>query len=139
MLDSDLFVIDAVVHSYNLDRSNFAVPRHAEPLTEMIYGVVGLVEMGLVEDVHEDEGDVVVALRLTTPPCHMLGHLFQQIDDQVGPHLGGRTVRVVTDNGLNWDPSMSTGRAREERERRRLALIESARSGSLPLVAGGRS
>lgn len=34
------YVIDGVVHSYNLDPSNHAVPRHAEGITGMIYGVV---------------------------------------------------------------------------------------------------
>lgn len=34
------YVIDAVVHSYNLDPSNHAVPRHAEGITNMIFGVV---------------------------------------------------------------------------------------------------
>lgn len=105
---------------------------------------MNLVEMGLVENVRaDDDGDVVVALRLTTPLCHMLGQLIEQIDNRVGSQLGERTVRVVTDNGLNWDPSMITGRAREERERRRLTLIEIASSGSLPtrasLAAGGPS
>lgn len=104
---------------------------------------MNLVEMGLVEDVRDDDGEVVIALRLTSPLCHMLGHIVQQIDDRIGPELGGRTVRVVTDNGLNWDPSMITGKAREERERRRLTLVEIARSGTLPsrspLAQGGPS
>ncbi|MFJ9388952.1 amidohydrolase family protein [Nocardioides sp. NPDC101246] len=34
------YVIDAVVHSYNLDPANHAVPRHAEGITGMIFGVV---------------------------------------------------------------------------------------------------
>lgn len=37
---NDKYVIDAVVHSYNLDASNHAVPRHAEGITNMIFGVV---------------------------------------------------------------------------------------------------
>lgn len=34
------YVIDAVVHSYNLDPRNHAVPRNAEGITNMIFGVV---------------------------------------------------------------------------------------------------
>lgn len=34
------FVIDAVVHSYNLDPDNYAVPRHAQGITDMVFGVV---------------------------------------------------------------------------------------------------
>jgi len=34
------FVFDAVAHSFNLTEENFAHPRHARAITEMIYGVV---------------------------------------------------------------------------------------------------
>ncbi|KAA9151846.1 amidohydrolase family protein [Amycolatopsis acidicola] len=37
---NDKYVIDAVIHSYNLDPRNHAVPRNAEGITEMIFGVV---------------------------------------------------------------------------------------------------
>ena len=37
---NDKYVIDSVIHSYNLDPANHAVPRNAQGITDMIFGVV---------------------------------------------------------------------------------------------------
>lgn len=45
MLNGNL-VFDAVAHSFNLTEENFAYPRHAQAVTEMIYGVVSQAPKG---------------------------------------------------------------------------------------------
>lgn len=36
----DGLVIDAVAHSHNLSKENYAYPKHADPIREMIYGIL---------------------------------------------------------------------------------------------------
>ncbi|WP_214104363.1 amidohydrolase family protein [Acrocarpospora catenulata] len=40
------FVIDAVAHAFNLTEDNFAFPKHARPITDMIYGVISAAPEG---------------------------------------------------------------------------------------------
>jgi predicted TIM-barrel fold metal-dependent hydrolase len=45
-MQNDKFVVDAVAHSFNLSEDNFAVPKHAGPITEMVYGIVSMAPEG---------------------------------------------------------------------------------------------
>lgn len=86
---------------------------------------LGLDEMGLVERVEVGgEGDVEIALRLTSPTCVMVGYFRQELVDRVTDLSGVRSVEVRFDRGLDWAPSHMSERVkrlREARLRRRLA------------------
>ena len=77
MLNDGTFVIDAVAHCFNLTEENFAHRRHAQAVTDMIYGVVSAAPEGYslsedavkrdwaIEDTaamlfHESETDVAI-------------------------------------------------------------------------------
>jgi metal-sulfur cluster biosynthetic enzyme len=67
---------------------------------------LGLDEMGLVErvDVGPD-GDVAIAIRLTSPSCVMMGHFREELERRVDSVPGVRRVEVSFDRGLDWEPS----------------------------------
>lgn len=45
-MQNEKFIIDAVAHAFNLTEQNFAVPKHARPITDMVYGIVSLAPEG---------------------------------------------------------------------------------------------
>lgn len=81
---------------------------------------MGIEEMGLVESVDVDpDGNVVIKLRLTSPTCHMVSYFKVEAEDRALRVPGVRTVRAVSDIGLDWSPEMMSPAAKE---RRRAAL-----------------
>lgn len=89
---------------------------------------IGLADMGLVEDVTVSrEGDVRISLRLTSPTCNMLGFMAEEASARVGELAGVRTVEVVSDEGLDWTPSMMSPSAQERRRARIQMLHDRAR------------
>lgn len=81
---------------------------------------MGIDEMGLVRSVDIDEdGNVVVDMRLTSPCCLMVGHFTMETKARVGALPGVRTVELRHDAGMDWTPSMIAPAAEA---RRRLAL-----------------
>jgi metal-sulfur cluster biosynthetic enzyme len=85
---------------------------------------LGLGEMGLVESLEIEGGEVTVAVRLTSPSCLMHGVFLDGIEAKVGALPGVRSVRTSFDAGLAWEPTMiraDVRRARAERLRRRMA------------------
>jgi metal-sulfur cluster biosynthetic enzyme len=77
---------------------------------------LNLVEMGLVRSIEVDGREVTVGLRLTSPACHMVHYLVDEVEDVVGDLPGVDAVSVEADSGLEWRPSMMTDTAIEKRE-----------------------
>lgn len=77
-----------------------------------------IVEMGLVEDVAVDGGDVTVSLRLTSPTCMMIDRFAEQLGEEVGTLPAVDSVELETDDGLSWTPSMLSESAKEQRRER---------------------
>src|SRR5689334_14546429 len=68
---------------------------------------IGLGDMGLVEGVAvSPDGDVRINLRLTSPTCNMLGFMAEEANARVRGLAGVRSVEVVSDQGLDWTPSL---------------------------------
>jgi metal-sulfur cluster biosynthetic enzyme len=81
---------------------------------------MGIEEMGLVRSVDiDDDGHVVVDMRLTSPCCLMVGHFSIETKARVGALPGVRSVEFRHDTGMEWTPSMIAPAAEA---RRRLAL-----------------
>ena len=84
---------------------------------------MGLTEMGLVGSVEiEDDGDVTVHLRLTSPFCHMIAFMQSEAQNEVGALPGVRSVRVTGDHGLDWSPDLISPEA-QARRRRQLPVV----------------
>lgn len=90
-----------------------------------------IVEMGLIESITVDDGNVTVNMRLTTPTCTMIGYFIDEISDRVEPLDGVRSVTVNADSGLNWSPELMEEKARDRRE----AYLDQFRTGAPPTEA----
>ena len=89
---------------------------------------LSVVELGLIESIEINDGDVTVRMRLTSPGCMMIPYFHREIDEQVGMLPGVTSVELETDSGFEWAPDMMTEEARRARERRRAELEERYRS-----------
>jgi metal-sulfur cluster biosynthetic enzyme len=77
---------------------------------------IGIEDMGLVEHLGiEEDGRVSVRLRLTSPCCGMIGYFIEGVTERVSAVPDVRSVDVTVDAGLDWEPSMMSDRAREQR------------------------
>ena len=77
---------------------------------------MGIEEMGLVEAVEVDlDGNVVIRLRLTSPTCHMVSYFKVEAEERARQVLGVRSVRAVSDTGLDWSPEMMSAAAKQRR------------------------
>jgi metal-sulfur cluster biosynthetic enzyme len=74
----------------------------------------GLVDMGMVEDVAVEGGDVRIALRITFPGCWMLEYLLTESRRRVGALPSVTSVEVEADDGFQWDASMMNQERRRE-------------------------
>jgi metal-sulfur cluster biosynthetic enzyme len=83
-----------------------------------------IVEMGLVHDVEQDQGNVRVRLLLTDPMCLYLFEMRSQIIDVLSALPGVESVEVEPVSGKLWWPERMTPEARERLERRRRARLE---------------
>ena len=96
-----------------------------------------IVEMGLVHDVEQDEGNVRVRLLLTDPMCLYLFEMRAQIIEAVSELPGIASVEVEPVAGKLWWPERMGPAARERLERRRRARLEElAGLGSDPVEQG---
>jgi metal-sulfur cluster biosynthetic enzyme len=82
-----------------------------------------IVEMGLVHDVEQDQGNVRVRLLLTDPMCLYLFEMRSQIIDVLSALPGVESVEVEPVSGKLWWPERMTSEARERLERRRRARL----------------
>jgi metal-sulfur cluster biosynthetic enzyme len=89
----------------------------------------------MVENVEWALGNVVVALRMTSPLCHALPYFQMEIERVVAGIPGVVGVTCTFDHGGNWQPSHMAGAAqRKLAERRELVQarsVNSARTGAL--------
>jgi metal-sulfur cluster biosynthetic enzyme len=77
---------------------------------------MGLQEMGLVGDVRlDDDGNVDIGLRLTSPSCMMVGYFGVEAKKRVQEIPGVRAVEVTADLGLDWTPDLMSAAAKERR------------------------
>ena len=82
-----------------------------------------IVEMGLVHDVEQDQGNVRVRPLLTDPMCLYLFEMRSQIIDVLSALPGVESVEVEPVSGKLWWPERMTSEARERLERRRRARL----------------
>jgi metal-sulfur cluster biosynthetic enzyme len=76
---------------------------------------MGLHAMGLIREILMAEGDVEVAVRLTSPTCMMLPFFINEIESRVGGLPGVRSVHVSFDSGQEWTPDMMSDEAKLNR------------------------
>jgi metal-sulfur cluster biosynthetic enzyme len=82
-----------------------------------------IVEMGLVHDIEQDEGNVRVRLLLTDPMCLYLFEMRSQIIEVLSALPGVESVEVEPVAGKLWWPERMTPEARQRLERRRRARL----------------
>lgn len=85
---------------------------------------LSIVEMGLVDSIGIDGGDVSVALRLTGPGCMQVPYFVEEVTERVADLDAVEDVTVTTDAGLEWTPEMMSEEARRTRRERREELAE---------------
>jgi metal-sulfur cluster biosynthetic enzyme len=88
---------------------------------------LSIVEMGMVENVEFESGNVVVALRMTSPFCHALPYFQMEIERVLAGIPGIGTVTCTFDHGGNWQPGHMTVGAQQKLADRR----EFVRAGQL--------
>jgi metal-sulfur cluster biosynthetic enzyme len=82
---------------------------------------LSIVEMGMVENVEFTSGNVVVALRMTSPLCHALPYFEMEIERVLAGVPGIDDVKCTFDHGGNWQPdNMTTGARKKLAEQREL-------------------
>jgi metal-sulfur cluster biosynthetic enzyme len=85
---------------------------------------MSIVQLGLIRDVSwgDDDAELVVHLRLTSPSCMMVTYIAREVTERLGTLPGVLRVRVEPDEGLDWDPSMMDPHVAQERARRLVHL-----------------
>ena len=68
-----------------------------------------VVEMGLIESLASETGEVLVTLRLTSPICSQVSGICAEIEREVGLVPGVTTVRCEVDWAAEWWPDMMAG------------------------------
>lgn len=67
---------------------------------------LGLVEMGLVQDLRIDQdGTVSILLRMTFPGCMMMPNLAGAAEERTARIPGVSTVEVDIDTAMTWTPA----------------------------------
>ena len=80
---------------------------------------LSIVEMGMVEKIEFASGNVVVALRMTSPFCHAQPYFEMEVERVLAdiPEIGA--VICCFDYGANWRPEDMTASARQKLDARR--------------------
>ena len=82
---------------------------------------LSIVEMGMVENVDVASGNVMVALRMTSPLCHALPYFQMEVERVLAGMPGISEVKCTFDHGGNWQPdNLTTDAQRKLAERREL-------------------
>jgi metal-sulfur cluster biosynthetic enzyme len=93
---------------------------------------LSIVEMGMVENVELETGNVAVALRMTSPLCHALPYFQMEIERVLAGIPGVGTVTCTFDHGGNWQPDNMTVDAQrklaDRREFVRSRAVETAKT-----------
>ena len=78
---------------------------------------MGLSEMGLVKEVQiSADGEVAIALRLTSPFCHMIGFFKTETVRLISALPDVKGVTLIADDGLDWSPENISPAASERRK-----------------------
>jgi metal-sulfur cluster biosynthetic enzyme len=80
---------------------------------------ISLLDMGLVEDIRLEEGEVEVILQLTSPVCLQSMNIIEAVKRSVGEIEGVESVVCRVDAEAQWLPSMMAESARTALRRRR--------------------
>ena len=75
---------------------------------------LSIVEMGMVENVELASGNVVVALRMTSPLCHALPYFQMEVERVLASLPGISDVTCTFDHGANWQPEHMTSSAQRK-------------------------
>jgi metal-sulfur cluster biosynthetic enzyme len=90
---------------------------------------LSIVEMGMVEKVEFQSGNVLIALRMTSPLCHALPYFQMEIERVLRGIPGIDTVTCTFDHGANWQPdNMTVGAQRKLADRREFVRRRAAKS-----------
>lgn len=73
---------------------------------------ITLEEMGLVQEIEVDGGDVRVVLRLTSPVCWQATNIVAAVEAAVGELPKVDSVTCAVDHGAQWMPEMMDAGAR---------------------------
>ncbi|MBO0748135.1 MAG: metal-sulfur cluster assembly factor [Acidimicrobiaceae bacterium] len=73
---------------------------------------IDIVSLGLVYDVREENGQIVIEMTLTTPGCPVSDGLPEQVEAEVGFALGPNVIEP--DVRLVWDPPWTPQRLSED-------------------------
>ncbi len=68
----------------------------------------------MVENVELASGNVLVALRMTSPLCHALPYFEMEIERVLAGIPGIRGVRCTFDHGGDWQPGLMTAGAQRK-------------------------
>ena len=94
---------------------------------------LSIVEMGMVENVEIASGDVVVALRMTSPLCHALPYFQMEIERVLAGMPGIKGIKCTFDHGGNWQPgNMTLGAQQKLAERREFVRSHAVKSAKTP-------
>ncbi len=88
-----------------------------ELLRERVYDPelgVNIVDLGLVYDVENINGEIKVTMTLTTPGCPAHDAIAGGVNSALEPQPGVRSVEVEIVWEPAWHPEMMTQRAKEE-------------------------
>jgi metal-sulfur cluster biosynthetic enzyme len=97
---------------------------------------LSIVEMGMVEDVKIAWGNVVVALRMTSPLCHALPYFEMEIERVLGGVPGIVGVKCTFDHGANWQPDhMAVGAQRKLADQREFVRNRAGEKGYTAALA----
>lgn len=75
-----------------------------------------VIDMGLLESIDIEDGDVTVNMRLTSPTCYMVPYFIRETENRVRELDGVDSVTLETDAGMEWRPEMMSDDAKRRRE-----------------------
>jgi metal-sulfur cluster biosynthetic enzyme len=105
----------------------------ADPCSAATNVPLSIVEMGMVENVEIESGNVVVALRMTSPLCHAIAYFQMEIERVLAGIPGIGRVACTFDHGENWRPDHMTAEAQGKLAvRREFVSSRAAKFGQRP-------
>jgi metal-sulfur cluster biosynthetic enzyme len=103
--------------------------RITDPCSAATNVPLSIVEMGMVEKVELESGNVIIALRMTSPLCHALPYFEMEIERVLTGIPGIGSVSCTFDHGGNWQPDhMTLGAQRKLADRREFVKRRAAKS-----------
>jgi len=91
-----------------------------DPCSAATGSTLDIVEMGLVKSIDVTDGHVSIAMRITTPACHMVPYFVEEVESRVSKLPDVESVALETDSGFEWTEDMMSDDAR----RRRQAMLD---------------